>query len=345
MKDNMEFRNRLIKLRKQKGWSQEELGYKLDVSRQTVSKWETGESTPEITKLMKMSKLYNLTMEELLEGKDLDKAVEVDVKVIENSDTEVIPKIESTEIKELPSFNMIEVKAETKKKSFIKRHFRKIIIVVAALLLIAYLGFSAYKFCILKEINDKFNEYKNVDNCYFERKEVVTNNETGTAYIINQRYWYKEGLLRIENIKTENGVTKKINEYIDLYKKEKYFVDEENSKIIKRKDESYYCIIEEGILEYAIGENYYKNNIDIVKVALNIFNNISIKDDKYVKETKEINKNTKKIYDIQKAYIKQTYILENIGEQKILYDIEIGIVKDEDVNIGNMDLFNYEIIE
>lgn len=40
----MEFRDNLMWLRREKGWSQEQLGEKLSVSRQTVSKWELGVS-------------------------------------------------------------------------------------------------------------------------------------------------------------------------------------------------------------------------------------------------------------------------------------------------------------
>lgn len=40
----MEFSEKLMELRKQKGWSQEELGNRLNVTRQTVSKWELGVS-------------------------------------------------------------------------------------------------------------------------------------------------------------------------------------------------------------------------------------------------------------------------------------------------------------
>ena len=42
--NKMEFRNHLMELRKQKGWSQEQLGERIGVIRQTVSKWETGVS-------------------------------------------------------------------------------------------------------------------------------------------------------------------------------------------------------------------------------------------------------------------------------------------------------------
>ena len=48
----MEFRNRLMELRKQKGWSQEQLGERIGVIRQNVSKWETGDTTPEMVKVI-----------------------------------------------------------------------------------------------------------------------------------------------------------------------------------------------------------------------------------------------------------------------------------------------------
>ena len=64
----MTFAEKLTELRKQKGWSQEELGFKLGVTRQTVSKWELGSTTPEMEKLAAMSELFNITTDELIKG-------------------------------------------------------------------------------------------------------------------------------------------------------------------------------------------------------------------------------------------------------------------------------------
>lgn len=61
----MKFNEKLIKLRRQSGLSQEELGYKLNVTRQTVSKWELGQTTPEMDKLVSLSKIYGITLDEL----------------------------------------------------------------------------------------------------------------------------------------------------------------------------------------------------------------------------------------------------------------------------------------
>lgn len=64
----MEFNNKLYELRKQKGFSQEELANRLNVSRQTISKWEVGESTPDMEKLIAISDLFEISLDELVKG-------------------------------------------------------------------------------------------------------------------------------------------------------------------------------------------------------------------------------------------------------------------------------------
>lgn len=64
----MNISNRIIVLRKQKGWSQEDLAEKLDVSRQSVSKWESGSSVPDITRILQMSEIFGVTTDYLLKG-------------------------------------------------------------------------------------------------------------------------------------------------------------------------------------------------------------------------------------------------------------------------------------
>lgn len=54
-------------LRGQNKMSQGDLAEKLEVSRQSVSKWETGASVPELDKLIMMSKLFNITLDELVQ--------------------------------------------------------------------------------------------------------------------------------------------------------------------------------------------------------------------------------------------------------------------------------------
>lgn len=62
----MKFSEKLIELRKKEGLSQEELGYKLNVTRQTISKWELEQTTPEMEKLVEMSKIFKVSVDELI---------------------------------------------------------------------------------------------------------------------------------------------------------------------------------------------------------------------------------------------------------------------------------------
>lgn len=62
----MNFAENIMTLRKQRGWSQEELGSQIGVTRQTVSKWEMGQSTPELEKLIELSKLFHISIDRLV---------------------------------------------------------------------------------------------------------------------------------------------------------------------------------------------------------------------------------------------------------------------------------------
>lgn len=62
----MRLDEKIIYLRKKNGWSQEDLALKLDISRQSVSKWESGMSLPELDKIISMSKLFGVSTDYLL---------------------------------------------------------------------------------------------------------------------------------------------------------------------------------------------------------------------------------------------------------------------------------------
>ncbi len=72
----------LFNARKKAGLSQEETAQKLDVSRQTISKWETDETLPDICQAKKLADLYNVSLEELIE---FDTEVREIQKIIEKT--------------------------------------------------------------------------------------------------------------------------------------------------------------------------------------------------------------------------------------------------------------------
>lgn len=63
---NIQIANRLVELRRQHGYSQESLAFRLGVSRQAVSKWERAESSPDTDNLIALAKLYGVSLDELL---------------------------------------------------------------------------------------------------------------------------------------------------------------------------------------------------------------------------------------------------------------------------------------
>ena len=67
---NIEIANRLLQYRKSHNLSQEELAEKLNISRQSVSKWERAESCPDTDNLIELAKIYNITIDELLNGQN-----------------------------------------------------------------------------------------------------------------------------------------------------------------------------------------------------------------------------------------------------------------------------------
>ena len=59
---------KIFELRKKCGLSQEQLGEKINVTRQTISNWENAKSLPDIISIIKLSELYKISVDELIKG-------------------------------------------------------------------------------------------------------------------------------------------------------------------------------------------------------------------------------------------------------------------------------------
>ncbi|MCH5294006.1 MAG: helix-turn-helix domain-containing protein [Treponema sp.] len=79
-------------LRKSHNYTQDDLARKLGISRQAVSKWETGAAIPDLEVLLKISKLYNITINDILEPKVQPKKI---------TDFEQISTVPEKELKEV----------------------------------------------------------------------------------------------------------------------------------------------------------------------------------------------------------------------------------------------------
>lgn len=90
---NLQIANRLLQLRKERGLSQEELADQLGISRQAVSKWERAEASPDTDNLICLAKLYNVSLDYLLQTEDSLEAIKTEqikeeAKIIVDEDVE-----------------------------------------------------------------------------------------------------------------------------------------------------------------------------------------------------------------------------------------------------------------
>lgn len=72
----MKFEEKLMSLRKTKGWSQEDLANQIGVSRQTISKWESSQTIPDMNKLIEMSKIFEISVDELINDDNKEEKAE-----------------------------------------------------------------------------------------------------------------------------------------------------------------------------------------------------------------------------------------------------------------------------
>ena len=72
----MEIGNKIYELRKKYGFSQEQLAEKMNVTRQTISKWELNETTPDIKQGKELSKLFKISLDELTDNDVNDFVIE-----------------------------------------------------------------------------------------------------------------------------------------------------------------------------------------------------------------------------------------------------------------------------
>ncbi len=72
----MEIGKKIMELRKKSGLSQEELAEKIGVARQTISKWELGETSPDLRESKELSKIFNVSLDELTDNDIKDVLVE-----------------------------------------------------------------------------------------------------------------------------------------------------------------------------------------------------------------------------------------------------------------------------
>ncbi|MDE6739841.1 MAG: helix-turn-helix domain-containing protein, partial [Lachnospiraceae bacterium] len=92
----MNLSKKIYEMRKAHGLSQEQLAEKLGVSRQSVSKWESGESIPELERLVEISKVFNVTTDYLLKESEVDELT-IRTEMLERQQQSLLSEAKKTE--------------------------------------------------------------------------------------------------------------------------------------------------------------------------------------------------------------------------------------------------------
>ena len=204
----MKLNEKIFEYRKRNNWSQEDLADKIDVSRQTVSKWETGKNVPELDKLIMLAELFNISVDTLVKE-------EIEI----NSDEDTI-KIDD-------NINTIKEKFKDNKE-FIKKLITAI--VISMIVMVGYEYFSN-KINLYKRENDikevitAYEETFTKTGCYYAT-EKYSKKENGKIIETNRRYYmyFESGKELVKVTEYEGNNSEKIIKeiYVDLTKVNHY---------------------------------------------------------------------------------------------------------------------------
>lgn len=123
----MKLGEKILNYRKKLGLSQEELGDKVGVSRQTVSKWEIGQTIPELEKMILLAKEFGTTIDELVKDEEAEE-------------------------------NEKQVKSEKTKNNTSNIKLVNCILILVITIIGIFLGIILYRFLMVKTFSDKFLE-------------------------------------------------------------------------------------------------------------------------------------------------------------------------------------------
>lgn len=296
---------RIERARNNKDLSQEALARELQVSRQMVSKWELDQATPKTSRIEKICKALDISVNELVYG-----------------------------ITDLSDADKNEKEIPVARRSLTMKMLMNRVAVTACILIIisiaSYLAYSVYKLAILNTLNSKVAKYANLENYYCKIVSYDNNGLESTKEI-----WYKDGVYKVVDINNENIRTTKI---LDLNKQKRYMFNEEEKTVIER-NLLQSDVYENGMYMYSLFPSMLREEKSKYKEIAFGLKRLSyyLEDGIIILEVKN------EVIHLEKG----TYLpllrmsIENSEEKKKseqareYYNIDLDIVKEEDINIPN----------
>ena len=301
----------IYELRKEKGLSQYQLADMIPISRQAVSKWERGKTIPDSSTLIRLSEIFDVSINELLKGE----------------------RLENNSIKELESTTLSIVDEHNKKKEEMKKIVKAFLISIIVLLFI-FFGYyyintiNAIKVYSISGKSEKFDLSEGIfittkQKSYMKLGKIIINSDDK---INNIKVYYQDN-----NVKKLIFEDKEIDKTIrNRYGYEEYFKQTDISKIIKNS---------------FIEITYNNSQTEIIKLSyerdfINSWSLLTEKSDKKTKKSniKESDIEAQKLIDhiINKGnLLGDNYVLDNSNDKnsiKIIYQIKLNQITFEKDN-------------
>ena len=219
----MNLGEKLQSLRKEKGLSQEELAEKLNVSRQAVSKWESGIALPEVSKIVELATLFQISINDLLGVETAPAEEETKEEKETKSQNPTVEFPDSFSEKQLSAINQI-VAAHTVKKKVSKKAV--VFWSIAGALLLVF---------VWKTVSGRFENLE-------MRVDTLNNNTNNLSYEVNRiPLRIEEALIEQESplsdVKMEYRVISSKEAYLDLSMEVKSYVEGMEAQLVIRGEE------------------------------------------------------------------------------------------------------------
>ena len=235
----MKLGEKIYNLRREKGWSQDDLSEKINVSRQTISKWENNQNQPGLEQLKSLASAFEITIDELVNEKKQE-------------------EIQSQ---------------ETNKTVNKKSKLKWVLFILAILIISAYIGFVLYRYLLLGYIDKRLSEIM-----YPAQNKILLKHANSFAdeYYHNEEieysYFYFDNGYFIREYRIENEVVRV--EYENLYESDGYYdIDLVNKTYIHKDNrKSHYLedlnvrILRDEIYKYFSTLAYKRSKL---KIAIN----------------------------------------------------------------------------
>lgn len=348
----MKFNEKLINLRKEKGLSQEEFGNVLDVSRQSVSKWELGQVWPDVDKIKKICEFYNITFDYLLND-NIDEKILLknNDKIDENNSNDKDNNIEKSN-EEKEKFSNLEENKVKKEDNESRKPKNKLIVflqIIIFIIFFAYIINSVFKAVVFSNILSK-NDMDNIDSYKYsssvEKEYIYNGMKDDDVYntTVNEYICYKDNMYYVWiSYEDDEDNCMYWEQYWDYYNKK--FEHEGYNLNAKVKDAvwtyEYYYREEDNFLRQFPTFKFMNTELKdefCVSNILNPFKIYKITEDGNIVIERYSNENykySKNIYyiDIKSGFLSKEEKISNdeIVEKTIYGGYEINCVEDKDL--------------